>query len=114
MATRWVEEQNGVSAEFILENGVVHKRLFDPMRNAILENNRQVRQHQGARMMDWGKMICDIPLCDMPVLRGLFGEALFNDQYSKEDRKTAREKFLKSAASDPYRVEERKRPGAVR
>ena len=114
MAIRWKSEQNGVFAEFIMEDGVLHKRLFNPMRNAILENNQQARNHDSTRMMDWGKMICDIPVCDLPVLRKLFGDALFNDKYGKEDRKTAREKFLKSPASDPYRVEERKRPGAVR
>lgn len=109
MATRWFKEENGTAAEFIAEDGKIHRRLFNPQRGILLEQNKIVRQTGGTRMMDWGKMVCDIPESDLPILRGLFGPALFNTEYSKEDRKVAREKFLKSAASDPYRVEERKR-----
>lgn len=110
MATSWVSEENGTFAEFIIENGVVHKRLLNPQRKALMEQNRAVRlSHGGTRMMDWGKMVCDIPESDLPVLRGLFGPALFNPEYDKWERKVAREKFLKSPASDPYRVEERRR-----
>lgn len=109
MATRWFKEENGTMGEFVSENGKIHKRTFNPQRTAQLEQNKQVRQGGGTRMMDWGKMICDIPEGDLPMLRHFFGIALFNNEYDKFERKAAREKFLKSPASDPYRVEERKR-----
>ena len=108
MATRWTTEQNGTHAEFIVENGVAHRRLFNPQRKKMLQHNQRVRA-SGTRMMDWGKQVAEVPECDLPMLRHFFGDALFNDQYGKWDRKIAREKFLKSPASDPYRVEERKR-----
>lgn len=108
MATRWQTEQNGIIGDFIIEDGVVHKRLIHPMENQVLKQNQEVKK-SGTRMMDWGKMVADIPADHLPVLREFFGEALFNPKHDKWDRKVAREAFLKSPASDPYRTEYRRR-----
>ena len=108
MATRWTTEQNGTLAEFVIENGTAHRRLFHPHKDKLLRRNSEVKK-SGTRSMDWGKQVAEIPECDLPMLRHFFGEALFNDKHNKWDRKIAREAFLKSPASDPYRVEERKR-----
>jgi hypothetical protein len=113
VATRWIDEQNGTYAEFMVDNGTIHKRLFDPRRDEVLTQNRELRKGHGARRMDWGQQVAEIPIPDLEMLRTFFGPALFNPQYDKWDRKVAREKFLKSPASDPYRLEDRKRGGGL-
>ena len=107
MATRWYKEENGVVGEYIAEDGAIHRRLHNPNRQAILKQNAEVKR-SGARMMGWGQQIADIPISDLFVLRKFFGQALFNPKHDKFERKLAREKFLKSPASDPYRLEARR------
>lgn len=103
------EVENGVAARWAIEDGKLWRHRWNPNKAAIFEQNQRVRQGAGTRMMDWGKQVAEIPETDLPVLRKFFGEALFNPAFDKWSRRVAREKFLKSPASDPYRVEERKR-----
>lgn len=112
MATRWVSEENGTYAEYIAEGTMVHRRLFQPQRQAQLAQLAEVRK-TGVRKMDWGRQIAEIPIPDLVMLRKFFGPALFNERYDKWERKVAREKFLKSPASDPYRTEYRKKMGGL-
>lgn len=110
MATRWIAEENGTYAEYVAEGTKVHRRLFQPQRKEQLQNLAEVRKN-GVRKMDWGRQIAEIPIPDLIMLRKFFGDALFNDKHDKFERKRAREAFLKSPASDPYRTEYRRKMG---
>ena len=108
MATSWSKVEDGVRYDYWIENGVVHRKLSSVNHKARLNRNAEVRK-SGTRKMEWGKMVAEIPIPDLMMLRTFFGEALFNPQHDKISRRIARNKFLNSPASDPYRVEERKR-----
>ena len=108
MSEQWTSEENGTYAQFVVEDGKVHKRLFQPNRTAILKQNQEVKK-SGTRRMDWGQQVAEIPIPDLEMLRNFFGDALFNPVHDKWDRKVAREAFLNSPASDPYRLEARRK-----
>ena len=112
MAIQWVSKENGTFAEFTVQDGKVHKRLFQPQRQAQLRQNQEAKRN-GTRMMDWGKQVAEVPIPDLIMLRKFFGEALFSDAADPFDRRVARERFLKSPASDPYRTEYRRRQGGL-
>ncbi len=73
-------------------------------RNAILNQNAELRKNKGAiRNMDGMRLALDIPIADMPMLNRFFPGIA---DPGHPDYKDAMRRFLKSPASQPYRVEE--------
>lgn len=78
--------------------------------DAILSQNAELRKSRGAiRNMDGMRLALDIPVSHMPVLNRFFPGI---SDPGHPDYKWQMKRFLKSPASDPYRVEEFRRKQA--
>jgi hypothetical protein len=90
-----------------MDGTVARSRSYQPNRAAILKQNRELRKSPDAvRTTSFGKLELDIPITDWKVL-GKFFPGL--DDPSHPDHKWQMRRFLKSPASDPYRIVERKK-----
>jgi hypothetical protein len=94
-----------------VEDGIAKSHTVQPNRNAILDRNNELRKNPGVvRPWEFGKLALDIPHADFKML-GKFFPGLDNPGHP--DHKYQMQKFMKSPAADPYRVEERKRRGGL-
>jgi hypothetical protein len=90
-----------------VDGDVIRSRSMQPNRTAILKQNEELRKSPGAiRTMDWGKLELDIPITDWIALGKMY-PGLTDPAHP--DHKAQMALFLKSPASDIYRVQERKR-----
>ena len=75
--------------------------------NVIMDRNRELRKAEGAvKTTTFGKLELDIPLAHMPMLNKFFPGIA---DPAHPDHKWQLRKFMASPASDPYRLQERKR-----
>jgi len=90
-----------------LDKGVATSYSTQRDRTAILARNQELRKNQGAvRTQSFGKLELDIPVTDFKVIAKFYPGI---DNPAHPDHKWQMRRFLKSPASDPYRVNERKR-----
>ena len=105
--TRMVLPRDGYFTEVEIDNGVIKSRSAQANRHAILKKNHELRKNDGAiKTTTFGKLELDIPITDWKVLGKLFPGL---DQPGHPDHKWQMRRFLKSPASDPYRMIARKK-----
>ena len=98
---------SGITAEIVLEDGMAYRRLHSDLTPKIMKRNAELRRNPGAvKTTTFGKLELDIPLDHMPVIDRFF-PGIANP--SHPDHRYQMRRFLKSHASDPYRVQERKK-----
>lgn len=98
----------GVS-EYVLEDRKLHGRhhVDHAKANAVLERNKQLRANQGAvKTTSFGKLELDIPLRDMAVIDKFYPGIA---DPAHPDHRYQLRRFMASPASDPYRLQERKK-----
>jgi len=102
-----ITHAQGTKAEYVIDGEKVHRRLIDPNRNKIMDRNQELRKSAGAvKTTSFGKLELDIPLADMPMLESFY-PGISNP--SHPDHRWQLRRFMKSPASDPYRLQERKK-----
>lgn len=99
--------RHGYKTKLTFQDGEVYSERWQPDRDKILKRNRELQKNKGAvATWDFGRLALDIPHTDWPAICHFFPGI---DDPNHPDHKWQMRKFLGSPASDPYRVEERKR-----
>ena len=107
MPRKFTLQGAGVIGEYHIDGDKVHRRLISPVRDKILGRNQELRKNDGAvKTTSFGKLELDIPICDIPMINGLYPGAM---DPGHPDHKYQLRAFMKSPASEPYRLQERKR-----
>ena len=109
MARRFTKQTDTGYIEYVAEDEKVYARpMIDTnIRRAVLARNKELQKNAGAvKTTSFGKLELDIPLTDVPAINSLFPGALDS---THPDHKFALKAFMASAASAPYRLQEKKR-----
>lgn len=109
MAKRFYKQTDTGHTEFVAEDDKIHARHVVDTRIAdtVMARNKELQRNPGAvRTTSFGKLELDIPLAHMPMLNRLYRGIA---DPGHPDHKYQLRKFMKSPASDPYRVQEQKR-----
>jgi len=97
----------GVAREVVIEGGKAHARTINQHTNAVMKRNQELRRNTGAvKTTSFGKLELDIPIQDLRMLDKFYPGIA---QPGHPDHKWQLRRFMKSPASDPYRIIERKR-----
>jgi len=102
-----INHGSGVTGEYIIEGGTVHRRVTGALSPAIMARNAELRRNPGAiRTTSFGKLELDIPLDHLPMLDKFFPGL---GKPGHPDHKYQLRRFMRSPVSAPYRVQEQKK-----
>ena len=108
---RFVNSNGEVAHEYVADGDTLHHRMHSVGRDKIMHRLAEMRKSPDAvKTTDWGKLECEIPLQDIPMLAKFFPG--LDAGVGTGEYKFALNCFLKSPVSAPYRyTAQRKRGG---